>query len=142
MLAKKRKTKRQGRAKVTQAKSGRERRRYPRIDTELPLSVAANGYGFSTLTQNVSCVGAYCRIDKYVPPFTKVAIKMVLPVNNSLKQENFNVECSGVVVRSEDASDGGFNIAIFFNRINDSQRKKISQYLKQFLPQGTPPAKH
>lgn len=100
------------------------------------MAVAANGYGFSTLTQNVSCVGAYCRINRYIPPFTKVSIRMLLPVNVPPKQENINVECHGVVVRTEDAHDGGFNIAIFFNRIQESQRKKISQYLKQFLPQG------
>jgi hypothetical protein len=40
-----------------------------------------------------------------------------------------------VVVRTEDEDMGGFNIAIFFNDINDSQRQKISRYVNQFLPQ-------
>ncbi len=105
-----------------------EKRLYPRIDTNLPLKVIANGYDFSTSTENLSCLGAYCHIDKYVPPFTKLSIKLDLP--------NIGfVECKGVIVRTEDNTNtGGFNIAIFFNRIDNQQRQKISEYLKQFLP--------
>ena len=112
-----------------------EKRQYPRIDQELPIKVAANGYDFKTTTQNVSCIGAYCRIDKYVPAFTRVMIKLTLPVTTDSGNKDFDVECKGVVVRSVDESNGGFNIAIFFNEIKDDQRKKISQYVKQFFPE-------
>lgn len=115
-----------------------ERRQYARIDKQLPFRVAANGYDFVTSTKNVSCVGAYCRINKYIPPFTKVMVKLSLPVSLSPGDEHSQVECKGVVVRTEDESTGGFNIAIFFNAINDSQRSKIAQYLQQFLPQKSP----
>ncbi|MCX5710509.1 MAG: PilZ domain-containing protein [Candidatus Omnitrophica bacterium] len=113
-----------------------ERRLHPRVDSTLPLKVAANGFDFSTTTQNISCLGAYCHIDKYVPPFTRVFIKLALPVANK-SGGDLPVECNGVIVRTEDASDGGFNIAIFFNRIKDDQRKKITQYINRFLPQET-----
>lgn len=106
-----------------------ERRLHPRIEKEFPVKIAANGYDFVTATQNLSCLGAYCRINKYVPPFTKVSIKLNLP-----NATNPNIECKGVIVRTEDESTGGFNIAIFFNEIKDNQRQKISQYLNQFLP--------
>lgn len=119
-------------------KSKQERRLHPRIDLELPLKVAANGYDFSTSTMNVSCLGAYCRITKYVPPFTKVLVKLSLPIMTGSVSRHSNVECHGVIVRSDDESSGGFNIAIFFNRINDSQRRKISEYLNQFLPSQAP----
>ena len=115
-------------------KTKQERRKYPRIEHELPLKVAANGYDFATSTQNVSCLGAYCHVDKYMPPFTKVMVKLVLPINTDNGSKNCNVECNGVVVRTEDENKGGFNIAIFFNQINTDQRRKISQYVKQFLP--------
>lgn len=113
-----------------------EKRQYPRIEQSLPLSVVANGYDFATTTQNVSCVGAYCHIHKYMPPFTKVMVKLNLPVAASGGNKNYSVECRGVVVRTEDVSKGGFNIAIFFNEIRDSERQKISEYIKQFLPQN------
>lgn len=109
-----------------------ERRKYPRLDQSLHIKVAANGYDFITSTQNVSCVGAYCLINKYVPPFTKVNVKLTLPIVSGDKK--YDVECKGVIVRTVDESSGGFNIAIFFNEINNLQRKKISEYINQFLP--------
>lgn len=112
----------------------RERRQHPRIDKELPINVAANGYDFVTTTQNVSCLGAYCHIDKYVPPFTKVKIKLNMPIMNKGLKEHCDVECKGVIVRSEDEVGGGFNIAIFFNEIKDQPRQTISRYVAQFLP--------
>lgn len=114
----------------------KERRLHPRIAHTLPLKIAANGYDFITTTQNVSCVGAYCRINKYIPPFTKIMVLLSLPVIANNRTKNYSVECKGVVVRSEDESEGGFNIAIFFNDIKDGQRQKISEYISQFLPQN------
>jgi len=116
---------------------GTERRRYPRIKHSLPVNIEANGYDFSTTTQNISCLGAYCRIDKYVPPFTRVAVRMVLPIANTSQNKDCQVDCKGVIVRTEDEADGGFNIAIYFNEIKDSQRRKISQYINQFLPSAS-----
>ncbi len=115
-----------------------ERRIHPRINQELPFKVAANGYDFSTSTQNISCVGAYCRIKKYIPPFTKVMVKLMLPIKGREGDKNYTIDCEGVIVRTEDESKGGFNIAIFFNVIKDEQRKKISRYINQFIPQGSP----
>jgi len=109
----------------------KERRIHPRINQTLPINVVANGYDFVTSTVNLSCVGAYCWIDKYVPPFTKVRIKMNLP---TAKNGQNQVECDGVIVRAEDEAKGGFNIAIYFNKITDAPRKRIMQYVSQFLP--------
>ena len=112
-----------------------EKRLHPRIDHCLPVKVAVNGYDFSTTTQNLSCLGAYCTINKYVPPFTKVMVKMDVPLKEGSKK--FDINCKGVIVRSEDGVDGGFNIAIFFNAIPETQRKKISQYVERFLPEAS-----
>ena len=114
-----------------------ERRQYPRIKQTLPLKIAANGYRFVTNTENVSCVGAYCHLDKYIPPFTKIAVKVVLPIMVGRRIRNIDVECNGVIVRTEDEKKGGFNIAVFFNGIRETQRKKISQYINQFLPKSS-----
>jgi len=111
-----------------------ERRLHPRIDEKLPIDVEANGYDFITTTKNISCLGAYCHIEKYIPPFTKVHTKLSLPVSNETGKKDLRVECDGVVVRTEDAPDKkGFNIAIFFNAINEAQRKRISQYISSIL---------
>lgn len=125
-----------GRKRLMKRKT--ERRQYPRLEQRLPLELVANGYDFTTTTRNVSCVGAYCHVDKYIPPFTKIKVKLTLPITNDPKNNNCDVECKGVIVRTEDEITGGFNIAIFFNEINANQRHKISQYISQFLPQNSP----
>jgi hypothetical protein len=115
-------------------KRTKEKRKYPRLETKLPLKLAANGYDFVTNTHNISCVGAYCNINKYLPPFTKIIIRLSLPNSDrKLSKQDCDVECKGVVVRTEDEAKGGFNIAIFFNEINNSQRKKLSQFINQIL---------
>lgn len=115
----------------------KEKRLYPRIAQKIPLKVAADGYGFITATKNVSCIGAYCHIKKYVPPFTKVKIRLTLPVAGTSRKV-YHLDCKGVIVRSEDEKKGGFNIAIFFNEINEAQRKTICKYVNQFLPNNPP----
>ncbi|MFA4888201.1 MAG: PilZ domain-containing protein [Candidatus Omnitrophota bacterium] len=110
-----------------------ERRLHPRLEQALPIRVAVNGYDFSTATQNVSCLGACCHIEKYMPPFTKVLVKLNLPLAAEQNKRASEVKCSGVVVRTDDEAQGGFNIAIFFNEIKDTQKKKIAQYISQFL---------
>jgi c-di-GMP-binding flagellar brake protein YcgR len=114
-------------------KSPKERRLHHRLDHKLPLKLAVNGYDFSTATHNISSVGAYCHLDKYMPPFTKISVKLSLP-NEDQAGKNTIVECNGVVVRTEDETNGGFNLAIFFNEIRDDQRKKIAHYVSRFLP--------
>ena len=111
-----------------------ERRLHPRVEQQLPMNIVANGYDLATSTENVSCIGAYCHIDKYIPPFTKIAVKLTLPIPDGDAQKSCNVECRGVIVRTEDQASGGFNIAIFFNGIKETQRQRISHYVSQFLP--------
>lgn len=114
-------------------KSLKERRLHPRLEQKLPLDLAVNGYDFVTSTSNISCLGAYCHLDKYMPPFTKISVKLSLPGKEHSDKSTI-VECKGVVVRTEDETHGGFNLAIFFNEMRDEQRKKIAQYISRFLP--------
>lgn len=109
-----------------------ERRRYPRVKQVLPLNLAIDGYDISTTTKDLSCIGAYCHVDRYIPPFTKILVRLSLPIFDK-KDNNCIVECKGVVVRTEDQPQG-FNIAIFFNEITESQKNKIAKYISQFLP--------
>lgn len=116
-----------------------ERRQYPRIRQHVPIRIAVDGYDFMTSTRDISCVGTYCHLKKYVPPFTRVLIRLTLPVISESKSTYYDVACKGVVVRSaDDDATGGFNTAIFFNDIKDKERKKIAQYINQFLPDGLP----
>lgn len=113
-----------------------ERRLYPRVDQKLPIKVAADGYDFATSTHNISCLGAYCHINKYIPPFTKVLVRLSFPAQYTRGNKDCTVACKGIIVRTEDETGGGFNIAIYFNQIGEAQKKKILQFISHFLPQS------
>jgi c-di-GMP-binding flagellar brake protein YcgR len=108
-----------------------ERRRYPRIKKILPLKVSTDEYDISTETHNLSCIGAYCTVDRYIPPMTKLSILLFLPKD---KKDYTKISCKGVVVRTEKQSLKKYNIAIFFNEISESQKNKILKYTEKYLP--------
>ena len=110
-----------------------ERRRYPRIKKELPLKIRGQGYDFVTQTKDLSCIGAYCYVNKYIPPMTKLSVMMLLPSESEEKNAALKVQCKGVVVRTDPNPPTGFNIAIFFNDISQRNKDKISQYVNHFL---------
>ncbi len=110
-----------------------DRRLHPRLDHGMPISVMTDGYDFMSTTRNISCLGAYCHIEKYVPPFTRLSIKLQLPVKPRASRK-LQVACKGVVVRTDDDPSGGFNIAVFFNDIKPTQQHRIAEYINQFLP--------
>lgn len=126
----------QGREEGMRKSNLAERRQHPRISSELPIKVAANGYDFATTTRNLSCIGAYCHINKYIPPFTRVLVRVTLPLKNKKSNKDCEVECKGVLVRTEDEGKG-FNVAIFFNQISKEQKRKIAAYVNQFICQDS-----
>ena len=113
-----------------------ERRRYPRIKKEVPLKIKSEGYDFVTQTKDISCIGAYCHVDKYIPPMTKLSVMLLLPVEPKIKNSAEKVQCKGVVVRTDPNSPEGFNIAIFFNEISERNKNKILQYVNRSLSQA------
>ncbi|MCM8762926.1 MAG: PilZ domain-containing protein [Candidatus Omnitrophica bacterium] len=109
------------------SKRRQERRKYPRINKNLPLSIALKGADFVVETKNISCGGAYCHVDRYIKPLTKLAICINLPDTKR------NIFCKGVVVRTEEAVPTGYNIAIFFNEIDKKDLNVLSNYIHHHL---------
>ena len=110
-----------------------ERRRYPRIQKELPLKLTTDDYDLVTQTKNISCIGAYCAVDRYIAPLTKLSILLLLPLQSKNRITTTKVQCKGVVVRTEQSLPAGFNIAIFFNEIGERDKKKIAKYVSQHI---------
>ena len=106
-----------------------ERRRYSRIKKPLPLKIKNEGFDIVTETKNISAYGTYCLIDRYLAPYTKLAIRLSLPSKGRTGQIN----CRGVIVRTEENSDNIYNIAIYFNEIKKIDQKKISRYVDYYL---------
>ena len=118
-----------------------ERRRYPRVAKSLAIKLKDREADFVTETKNVSCIGAYCTVNAYVPVLTKLRITLVLPKGRDVKASK-PINCEGTVVRVEKCPPGieanRYNIAIYFNQISKGDMKTIDHYVKNHLNAGTP----
>lgn len=112
-----------------------EKRRQPRTKKCINFEIKTNGSIITAESINLSCIGAYCRVDKYIPYMTNLKIDIALPSDNQESGVEY-VKCNGVVVRVEEAlpeADVGniYNIAIFFNEISESVKEKIANFVKK-----------
>ncbi|MFZ2631041.1 MAG: PilZ domain-containing protein [Desulfosalsimonadaceae bacterium] len=91
-----------------------ERRRYPRIETRIPMNLVADKRNVSAETVNLSMSGICCRVDRPIEMMTCLEIVLMLP-DEVAPDDVMYVECEGVVVRDEKTNDG-HHISIFFQR--------------------------
>ena len=77
-----------------------ERRRYARAQNSLAIKLEDKDVDFVTETKNISCIGAYCQIDGYLPILTKLKITLLLPKTRGLKAPQ-HITCEVTVVRIE-----------------------------------------
>jgi hypothetical protein len=114
--------------------STKERRSHPRLENNVPVKIFSDDGDIVTETGNVSRSGAYCRINKYIEPMTKLKICLLLPTRKNGKVVTKKVSCQGVVVRTETISEENeFNVAIFFNDISQRDADIITEYISFHL---------
>ena len=113
-----------------------ERRRAPRVPERIALGVTGIAEEVRAETANISTAGAYCTMDRFIPPMTKLQLQFELPHNARRVQ----VRCEGVVVRAEpvveNTEQGRYHVAIFFSDITDRDRAAIAAFVKDRLAQG------
>ena len=112
-----------------------ERRRSPRIKREIPLKIKLDDYDLVGQTRDISSIGAYCTVNKYIQPFSLISIILLLPLKINNRSNICNVRCQGVVVRTEQDPQNSkeYNIAIYFNRLKQADKTKLLQYVQQNL---------
>jgi hypothetical protein len=116
---------------VISSRSTDERRRDPRLEGNIPVKICQDGGDLVTETLNVSRSGAYCRVNQYIEPMTKLKIHLLLSFPKSTTKK---ISCEGVVVRSESSSDDGqYNIAVFFSDITKRDAECITDYVDTYL---------
>jgi len=125
---------------VLRNKINKERRRHPRIDERFEFKVKAEEFDAVTETINVSCLGAYCQLNKHIPLMTSLKIALALPYGDQGNEYDY-VECNGVVVRIEEilseANLGSvYNTAIYFNEIEESEKEKIADFFQKHQRKG------
>jgi hypothetical protein len=119
----------------------RDRRRFARAAKNLAIKLEDKEVDFVTETKNISCIGAYCQIDTYLPILTKLNITLLLPKDKNSKTPK-HISCEGTVVRIEKCADSlepnKYNVAVYFNQINKSDMKLIDRYVKTHLDPAGP----
>ena len=110
-----------------------ERRRAPRSAETLPLAVTEGDTPVNAKMQNLSAAGAYCALERFIPPMTKLDLKFDLPGG----ARPTKVQCTAVVVRVEPSVTDGdvmrYNTALFFTDLAERDRKAISQFVQRRL---------
>ena len=110
--------------------ASQERRKHPRLQKNIPLKICSEIADFVTETRDLSCSGAFCRINKYVDPMTKLKIHLLLPVRSIGAAKTKRVSCEGVIVRIEAITGSDhYNVAIFFSDIEPRDVTVLSDFL-------------
>lgn len=115
-----------------------ERRRHPRLEKNIPLKLCCGDFDIVTETQNLSRTGAYCRVNKFVEPMTKLKICLLLPLKRNNRTVTKKVNCQGIIVRTESVpGQDFFNMAIFFNDIQTRDADTIAEFVDMTLNSKT-----
>lgn len=117
--------------------SPQERRRTPRLDNNIPLKIRSDDFDIVTETKNLSSSGAYCRINKYLEPMTKLKIVLLLPIRRHNRLTTKKISCEGIIVRTESVpGEQYFNVAIYFSDIPQKDVNCLNDYINSSLKQS------
>ena len=111
-----------------------DRRRDPRFYGSIPLKISGEDFDLVTETKNLSKSGAYCRVNQYIEPMTKLKVQFLLPFKRKDRTVNKKISCGAVIVRTEsEPSNGAYNVAIFFNDIQARDAETLTDYVTNML---------
>ncbi len=111
----------------------KERRESPRASEHVPVAISDDSLAIQTETKNISAAGAYCTLDRFIAPMTKLKLQFDIPAGSRRRK----IRCSGVVVRVEpvvaNVERGLYNVAIFFTELSDRDRLVLTRFVRQRL---------
>lgn len=126
----------------TQTLQGIERRRHSRLEQTIPLRISDGGIDIVTETKNLSSSGAFCLVNKFITPMTKLKLQFMLPLKRNNKVVQQRINCVGVVVRSQSAVDqDSFQTAIFFSDITPRDSQIIHEFVESAMRPHEPTSK-
>ena len=119
---------------VISQKTAQERRKDQRLAKNVPVKIFHDDGDIVTQTANISRSGAYCRVEKYIEPMTKLKVNLLLPIKKNGKSTSKRITCQGAVVRTEKISaENAYHIAIFFSDISQREAESIADYIAGYL---------
>ena len=111
-----------------------ERRQAPRVDERVTVAISSDGQAIQAETENLSTSGAYCVLDRFIAPMTKLELAFELP--NGARRTR--IQGTGVVVRVEprinERAQSQYYVAIFFSEMSERHRAAISKFVRRRLP--------
>ena len=115
-----------------------ERRKSPRIEKRLSLTLTDATFDLTTETRNISARGVYCRVDRHIPYMSKLMVTLSLPVQEKGRTTPYLIHSRAAVVRSESQIiDHGKKeihfVALYFERLKRSDSQKIENYIRTHL---------
>jgi hypothetical protein len=114
-----------------------ERRRKPRIETQLSASIAAGDERIEATVKNMSESGLLLLVDQPVKEMTLVGLKLALPPSRSLAAR-IAFEIQGAVVRCAKAGRGKkaqWEVAVFMTGIPHEAKLALHDYVQSRLAQ-------
>jgi hypothetical protein len=111
-----------------------ENRKEHRFKAVLPISVTCAGSLIKSNTSNLSRLGTYTEIDRWVPPGENVEVALELPAYTDDSSLTGQVKCTGSIFRSvplERGSSGqNYGVGIFFTGFSSHQhQEKLSRFI-------------
>jgi len=118
---------------------GSERRQHKRIKIRLSASIGSKTEDPSVsipsaLILDLSLGGAYCEVDRFVEPLTKVLLTIdFAPAENESETDGESAVCRGVVVRTEPepGKDGRYRMGVLFTEISRQGRERLQRFLSE-----------
>ena len=110
-----------------------EKRRHPRLERNIHVKISCEHGDILTETKNLSCSGAFCRMNQRLEPMTKLKVQWFLPLRKNNKVATKRISCEGVIVRVQAVQDGYYDTAIFFSTIAPKDSRTIHEYIESMM---------
>ena len=111
-----------------------EKRRHPRLESNIPVKISSDHGDILTETRNLSCSGAFCRVDQRLEPMTKLKVHLLLPLRKSDKVITKKITCQAVVVRTQAvAGEEYYETAIYFSDIAPKDSRTIHEFVESVM---------
>jgi c-di-GMP-binding flagellar brake protein YcgR len=115
-----------------------ERRAHERHATELTVRGTPDEGGVVArmVARNLSLGGLYCTSTTDFPEMTRLAVRLMLPVEEQGSGNGSEpIDVEAVVVRREENNRSGngprFDLALYFTNVDDAIRTQIQRYIDQ-----------
>ena len=100
-----------------------ERRAHPRLELDVPAPLQ-DGCG-AVFLRNISANGALLQSSEPIDPMTRLAVRL------ELTEEDFELDCTGVVVRCDMTPYGRYDVGVYFQDLSDVRRLELEALINE-----------